>query len=432
MILTAGLLANIYPSFLVLPKESVKGPILNRSIILFLTTYFIYLLTMINDWQSTLILWDGNLKLNSLILISESYIILLLIILLLGVKYIKGEIYLLILSATIGILYLISSNDWLVTVISWESINLSLYFILGMKGINSNINKYSRLISFSNTNTNIDTNINRDRELFKNSNKFFVDKESSISATIKYFLLSSLTTGFLLLGVALIYGLTGTTNYDHSKILLNYIANEKNIKLMNMNTLSSKNVDSISSIDSSIESSNISGYDFSSFTNYYELASQFSQFSQFSEFSEFSEFKIIFIGLLILVPVLFKLAIAPFHFWGPDLYDKLPITITIWLATIPKIGTLVFLLQIFDQFIFPNYTLNDIITNTNTNDLAGLGLGLGLGLELGHLESNKVFLSILNIAGVISLLIGSIALSSQFKILRFLAYSTISHFALII
>ena len=93
----------------------------------------------------------------------------------------RPELYLLILSNVLGLIYMISSNDWLITVIAWELFNLSLYLLVS---INS-------------------------------------DAEAALSAAIKYFLLSALTTTFLLLGVALLYALTGSTHYDHIRSCTN-------------------------------------------------------------------------------------------------------------------------------------------------------------------------------------------------------------------
>lgn len=96
------------------------------------------------------------------------------------------------------------------------------------------------------------------------------------------------------------------------------------------------------------------------------------------------------IGLLLQsVPQVQKQAAAPFHNWAPDLYDAIPTPIVLWIALIPKQGiciqlqNLAPLLLIFSEFYY--------------------------------------------VVGIISVIIGSIALGSQWKIKRFLAYSAISH-----
>jgi len=146
----------------------------------------------------------------------------------------RPEIYLLILSNVIGLIYLISSNDWLITVVAWELFNLSLYLLVS---INS-------------------------------------DAEAALSAAIKYFLLSALTTTFLLLAVALLYALTGSTHYDHLTLSFTMMADP-------------------------------------SFS--WPL-------------------------MLMIVTFFFKLGAAPFHNWAPDLYDSVPTTITAWMTHIPKLA----------------------------------------------------------------------------------------------
>lgn len=70
---------------------------------------------------------------------------------------------------------LINSNDWVITLLSWELFNLTLYILVSM---------------------------NKD------------DLDAALSAGLKYFILSALSTGFLLVGVLILYGITGSTQYD--------------------------------------------------------------------------------------------------------------------------------------------------------------------------------------------------------------------------
>ena len=68
---------------------------------------------------------------------------------------------------------MLSSNDWLVTITCWEQFNLTLYLV----------------VTISNT--------------------------TALSASVKYFLFSALTTTFMLLAVAILYSLAGTLQYDN-------------------------------------------------------------------------------------------------------------------------------------------------------------------------------------------------------------------------
>lgn len=91
--------------------------------------------------------------------------------------------------------------------------------------------------------------------------------------------------------------------------------------------------------------------------------------------------------LLISVPQVFKLAAAPFHNWAPDLYNYIPTPIVLWIALVPKFGLLIL-----------QYNLTPLL-----------------------------FSDFLYLIAIISVIVGSIALNSQYLIKRFFAYSAISH-----
>ena len=88
---------------------------------------------------------------------------------------------------------------------------------------------------------------------------------------------------------------------------------------------------------------------------------------------------------------MFKLGAAPFHNWAPDLYDSLPTSITTYIAIIPKISILIFMLMIFPLIL--------------------------------HIKINFFIVFV----AILSLFIGSIGLGSQWRIKRFITYSAISH-----
>lgn len=93
---------------------------------------------------------------------------------------------------------------------------------------------------------------------------------------------------------------------------------------------------------------------------------------------------------------LFKLGAAPQHNWAPDQYDSLPTYITLWMITIPK--TTVLFLQSQQNFVI----------------------------------TDSIGSNMLLIFGTISLQVGSIGLSNQWKIKRFQAYSSISNLGFIL
>jgi NADH-quinone oxidoreductase subunit N len=108
----------------------------------------------------------------------------------------------------------------------------------------------------------------------------------STEAGVKYFLLSSFISAFLLLGLSTFYAFLGTLSlYDiYSFLIIGFLDSEIILVL------------SCASI-------------------------------------------------LIIVVLLFKLACAPFHFWAADVYEAAPISSTIVFSIVPKIGLTIFLLK---------------------------------------------------------------------------------------
>lgn len=115
----------------------------------------------------------------------------------------------------------------------------------------------------------------------------------SSESGLKYFVLSSFSSVFILKGSSFIYGIYGTTNFKEL-------------------------------------------FDLSFFLDYsYNYLFLFSLF-------------FIFIGLL------FKIAVVPFHSWAPDVYEGSPTAVVLFFSTVPKISFL-FLLYRLTFEIFINY-----------------------------------------------------------------------------
>jgi NADH:ubiquinone oxidoreductase subunit 2 (subunit N) len=51
------------------------------------------------------------------------------------------------------------------------------------------------------------------------------------------------------------------------------------------------------------------------------------------------------------ISILFKMAVAPFHFWSPDVYDGSPTVVTTFMTTIVKLGSSI-TMYYFSQVIF--------------------------------------------------------------------------------
>lgn len=122
----------------------------------------------------------------------------------------------------------------------------------------------------------------------------FRESESATSAGLKYFLLGSLSSGFILLGSSILYGLTGLTNFEAFSAASQIVGNPI--------------VDGVT---------------------------QNGVQDQLS----YLVLPILAIGLL------FKIASAPFHNWAPDVYDGVPTLVTSWIAILPKISIFVFLIE---------------------------------------------------------------------------------------
>jgi NADH-quinone oxidoreductase subunit N len=122
------------------------------------------------------------------------------------------------------------------------------------------------------------------------------DSTFSTEAGLKYFILGSFSSALLLFGISIIYGITGTTNFENLYLLLA----GPNETLLNL------------------ESSVIIG--------------------------------LIFIS----AAFFFKIAAAPLHMWSPDVYEGSPVSSTIFFAVIPKIALFSVFLRLF-QNVFSNF-----------------------------------------------------------------------------
>ena len=155
----------------------------------------------------------------------------------------------------------------------------------------------------------------------------------SVEAALKYFIYACFCSSISFFGISLIYGFLGTTNFNEIKIILN-----------------------IQSVQ-----------------NFYSI----------------------YISLcLILIGLLFKLGLVPFHFWIADVYEGCPNIITYFFAVISKF-TIIFIIFKIYYNIFLNFL--------------------------------NLFLIIFIVIGTFSILIGSILAIYQTKFKKLLAYSAVVH-----
>ncbi len=105
-------------------------------------------------------------------------------------------------------------------------------------------------------------------------------------------------------------------------------------------------------------------------------------------------------GLVFIVAgIAFKLGVAPFHMWVPDVYHGAPAAVTLFISTIPKLGAFAMAYRLLEG---------------------------GLGSLHSDWQQMLMFLS------VMSIIIGNLAAIMQTNLKRMLAYSTISHMGFVL
>lgn len=161
----------------------------------------------------------------------------------------------------------------------------------------------------------------------------------STEAGLKYFVLGSFISGLFLLGSFFIYASLGTLNFNSIALLLSIPMEDSGLKTI-----------------------------------------------------------ILIGGVLIVLSLLFKAAVAPFHFWAPDVYEGAPLASTITFSIVPKFAIFLFLLRWVSIFI---------------NEFTFLKI-------------------ILILAGIFSVIWGAYFAINQKRLKRFIIYSSISQVGFIV
>ena len=257
IILTLLLFGTFYKT--INNKKILIVKIINNLIIFLL---FITLLLMFNIQNISITLMNGTLFCDNLTqfikfiliicticcyIIQHNYII--------QQKIFSFEINILILISLLGLMLLTSSYNLITLYLAIELQSLSFYILTASK-------KKSSL---------------------------------AVEAALKYFILGSIASSFILFGSSLIYGICNTLNFGNIYLILSNIFFLENINL-------------IIGI--------LNGF------------------------------------LFILVGIFFKIGAAPFHFWLPDVYEGSPNNITAFFAIVPKIAFIGLLIRfVFDILI---------------------------------------------------------------------------------
>jgi NADH-quinone oxidoreductase subunit N len=211
-----------------------------------------------------------------------------------------GEYHSLLLFGTVGMLFMAAGNDLVILFLGLETLSIATYVMAGLRK---------------------------------------ADVRSNESA-LKYFILGSFASAFLLYGMALIYGATGTTN--------------------------------ISQIASTHAGANFPSL-------------------------------LLVGGAMMIVGFGFKIAMAPFHVWTPDVYEGAPTPVTAFMASGPKASAFASFMRVF-VFGFP------LIASAKASALF-----------------NDSWIVMLSILAMLTMTIGNISAIAQSNVKRMLAYSSIAH-----
>lgn len=304
------------------------------SIIILLFTIFILSWIFVNfnsKFNNYYFSIDPTIILIKIIISISSIIILLLSI----DRYIKEnwiivEYPILILLATLGMLLLVSSNELIVLYLSIELISLTSYVL-------ASINIHS---------------------------------ERSTEAGFKYFILGSLNSTILLLGMAIIYALTGETNLINLSYYIYYAIEDK-------------------------------------------LALEVG-------------------ASLIIIGILFKLAAAPFHSWAPDVYDGANTIITAFFTTVPKISIIYILITLlFGPFLGLYSDLNIII---QFSILFSIFIGCIAGINQSKFKRLLAYSAISHVGIILLGILPGTIISIQSSIIYIILYiiMTINVFAILL
>ena len=106
------------------------------------------------------------------------------------------------------------------------------------------------------------------------------------------------------------------------------------------------------------------------------------------------QLKVILGVICIFTGLFFKITIVPFHMWAPDVYEGSPLPIVVFISTVPKIAVIFILCKISGYFFTSLYFF---------------------------------WKPLFVIAGLLSIITGTFMAFRQYKIKRFIAYSSIVH-----
>lgn len=227
-------------------------------------------------------------------------------------KHDIGEYYFLLISAAVGIFFMVGTNNLLLLMLGLELLSLSSYSLAG----------------------------------------FHKGEKRSAEAAMKYVVFGGLSAGIMVYGMSLLYGLTGT---------------------LDLSVMASGSTDA-GAIPRTLATA-----------------------------IEASPTTVGIAVLLILAGFAYKISVAPFHFWAPDVYEGAPTPVTTFLAVASKAAGFGALLRFLGAlFATPNAT----------SAVSAYGDQIGM---------------LLAVLAAVTMSLGNLAALRQESVKRMLAYSSVAH-----
>jgi len=242
---------------------------------------------------------------------------------------VREEYYIILFTSTLGASLLAVANHFILFFLGIETLSISLYILIA----------------------------------------FQRSKDSSIEAGIKYLILASVSSGFLLFGMALIYTASGTMQFTGI------------VSALDMSGRLSPLV--------------ISGF------------------------------------AMMMVGIGFKLALVPFHMWTPDVYQGAPAPVTAYIATVSKGAVMaVFIRFFFNIRGFDNHSLFIIISGIA---ILSMFIGNLLAIRQKNIKRLLAYSSIANMGYLIIILLTGTNKGIQASVFYLISYfiTTIGAFGVI-
>jgi NADH-quinone oxidoreductase subunit N len=242
---------------------------------------------------------------------------------------VREEYYIILFTSTLGASLLAVANHFILFFLGIETLSISLYILIA----------------------------------------FQRSKDTSIEAGIKYLILASVSSAFLLFGMALIYTALGTMQFSA--------------------------IESALSKDGQISPLVISGF-----------------------------------GMMI-VGIGFKLALVPFHMWTPDVYQGAPAPVTAFIATVSKGSVMAVLIRFF--FNIRGFDNRYIFIVISAIAILSMFIGNLLAIKQQNIKRLLAYSSIANMGYIIIILLTGTEKGIQASIFYLVSYfiTTIGAFGVI-